>query len=97
MHKKKRQQAKQKRRERKKAQAKHYVAEAKRRRLKRDQYPKIRFDTKNGDPEFVDAVRTAVASTGQRRSNVVSCVVIFFFERKRKFYETHHAPEILVI
>jgi hypothetical protein len=62
MNKTKRQQAKRKERERKKTKAKGYAAEAKRKQRRRDRYPKIRFDTKNGDPEFVDAVRTALAS-----------------------------------
>ena len=53
-----RKQQKQKKREQRNAEQKKYAQRLERRR----QYPKIVFDAANGDPEFVEAVRAALAT-----------------------------------
>ena len=57
----KRKQAKQKKREQKNTIAKQHADRVKRERRRRDQYPKILFDSAEGAPEFVEAIRSAVA------------------------------------
>lgn len=77
-------QAKQKKREQKNALAKKYADGVKRERRRREQYPKILFDSAEGNPEFVEAVRSAVAKLDFDDKNLFSAGERTFYKHVRE-------------
>jgi hypothetical protein len=73
-------QQKKKKREQKNIEKERYAERVEKERRHKDQYPKIFFDSANGDPEFVELVRSALATVDFDNAET-------FTELERRFYK----------